>query len=252
MKTNKLLINLSNALLLSAGLVCISAGSAAAGPSENTSISQAKRSSEARARMSGQQEEQIDASATLRKSTELYQSIVKGPHGQVPESVLTKAQCIAVLPDVMTGAVMIGGTHGVGITSCRENNKWSAPAFVKLNAVSFGAQLGGKSSDIILFILDQQAKAALKKGNLVLGADVSVVAGTFDKSFDTSTYGAVAYTRAEGAFAGASLSGGNLSSDDSDTTAYYGKEVNYVSLLEGSVSTRQNDQIDRFTSLLPR
>ncbi len=250
MKTKKLSMTTCNAVLLFAAMLCLSASSAMAGPSNK--ISRDARRSEARARMSNQQENQIDAAATLRKATDAYEAMVKGTNGQVPESVLGKAQCIAVLPEVMTGAVIVGGTHGTGITSCKEHNKWSAPAFVKMNALSFGAQLGGKSSDIILFILNERGKAALKKGNLALGADASVVAGTFDKSFDTATYGAVAYTRTEGAFAGASLSGGSLKSDDQDTAAFYGKEVDYVSLLEGLVTTAQNDQIDRFTALLPK
>lgn len=244
---NKLPMKLSGAVLLSAGIFCFGASSVQAGPSANNTVP----NGEARARMSDK-EEQIDASATLRKSTELYEAIVKGAHERVPESVLAKAQCIAVLPDVMTGAVIIGGTHGVGVTSCKQNDKWSAPAFVRINSLSFGAQVGGKSSDIILFVVNEQGKAALKKGKFSLGADASVVAGTFDRSFDTSTYGAVAYTRTEGAFAGASLSEGTITSDDSDTTAFYGKEVNYVSLLEGRVATRQSEQVDRFTSLLPR
>jgi lipid-binding SYLF domain-containing protein len=151
----------------------------------------------------------------------------------------------------MTGAIVIGGTHGTGVATCKENGNWSAPAFVKMNSLSFGAQLGGKSSDVVLFILNTKAKTALKRGRLSLGADASVVAGTFDKSFDTSTHGAVAYNRAEGAFAGASLSGGTLASDDEDTEAFYGKEVDYISLLEGIVPTKQNDEVDRFRALLP-
>lgn len=249
MKTKKLFISLASALFLSAG---ISGNSVNTARAESTKEYQDMVGAETRARMGEQREDAIDAGATLQKSIGLYAAIVKGPHGQVPESILAKAQCVTVLPNVLTGAVFIGGTHGVGVTSCKQNNKWSEPAFVKLQSVSFGAQIGGKSSDIILFVLNEQAKAALKRGNFKLGVDASVVAGNFDKSFDASSYGVVAYNRTEGAFAGASITGGSLTSDDADTAAFYGKDVSYVSLLEGRVSTKQNDQTDKFTSLLPR
>jgi|GEM_PF-1449313 len=255
MRTKKVLLNISKTFLLPAAMFGLSVGGAMAEPSDmshQTQGSHDEKNAKMHDRMDERQKDQIDAAATLRKSTELYEAIVKGPHGQVPDGVLVKTQCVVVLPDVMTGAILVGGTHGVGITSCRENNVWSVPAFVRLNAVSFGAQLGGKSSDIVMFILTDKGKAALKRGNFSLGAEASIVAGTFDKSFDVSSHGAVAYIRTEGAFAGASLSGGTLASDDTNTAAFYGKDVNYVSLLDGHVATKQNDHIDKLISLLPR
>ena len=66
--------------------------------------------------------------------------MIKGTHGAVPASILAKARCIVVLPDLVTGAVVVGGTHGVGVASCKENNSWTPPAFVNMNAVSFGAR----------------------------------------------------------------------------------------------------------------
>jgi SH3 domain-containing YSC84-like protein 1 len=227
-----------SALLISVGISCLGSVMAVAETSESAKEEAAH--------------EKIDAGTTLRKSTEVYEGMIKGTHGQVPASVLAKARCIVVLPDLVTGAVVVGGTHGVGVASCKENNSWTTPAFVKMNAVSFGAQLGGKSSDVILFLVNEQAKNALKTGKFALGADASVAAGTFDKGFDTSNYGVVAYSRTAGAYAGASISGGNVTSDDEDTTAFYGEDMNYASLLGGRPMKKQNAQAEKFTALLPR
>jgi SH3 domain-containing YSC84-like protein 1 len=227
-----------SALLISAGISCVGSVMAVAETSQSAKEEAAH--------------EKIDAGATLRKSTEVYEGMIKGTHGQVPASVLEKARCIVVLPDLMTGAVVVGGTHGVGVASCKENNSWTTPAFVKMNAVSFGAQLGGKSSDVVLFLVNEQAKNALKKGKVALGADASVAAGTFDKGFDTSNYGVVAYSRTAGAYAGASISGGNVTSDDEDTTAFYGEGMNYASLLGGRPMKKHNAEAEKFTALLPR
>ncbi len=226
---------------------------ALAGTPEGPSYAQENHGQEQRARMKEEAaHEKIDAGATLRRSTEVYEGMTKGTHGQVPTSVLARAQCVVVLPDLMTGAVVVGGTHGVGVASCRENTGWTTPAFLKMNAVSFGAQLGGKSSDVVLFLVNEQAKNALKKGKLALGADASVAAGTFDKGFDTSNYGVVAYSRTAGAYAGASISGGSIASDDEDTTAFYGEGMDYASLLEGRPMKKQNAEAEKFRALLPR
>jgi lipid-binding SYLF domain-containing protein len=238
MKTKGFKMRALSALLISAGISCLGAGIAVAEASE-TAQEQAAH-------------EKIDASTTLRQSTEVYEGMIKGTHGHVPSSVLTRARCVVVLPDLVTGAVVVGGTHGVGVASCKESNGWTTPAFVKMNAVSFGAQLGGKSSDVVLFLVNEQAKNALKKGKFALGADASVAAGTFDKGFDTSNYGVVAYSRTAGAYAGASISGGTISSDDDDTTAFYGEGMNYASLLDGRAMKKQNAQANRFTAMLPR
>jgi SH3 domain-containing YSC84-like protein 1 len=196
--------------------------------------------------------DRLDAQATLQKATDLYTAIVKGKHGEVPESVLVKAQCIAVIPGVVTGALLIGGSHGVGVASCKENNTWSVPAFLKLSSISFGAQIGGKSTDLVLFMVNEKAKSALKAGNITLGTDVSVAGGTFDPGLDTSTKEVIAYNNTEGVFAGASISGGVISGDDTGTSAFYGKDLSFASVLAGNAATERNASADRFTALLPR
>lgn len=256
MRNERVSLKLATALLLLGGISCVSGSKAMAAPPQSKPAYGETRNEneEARARMKEEQaEERVDAKDTLQKATDLYMAIVKGPHGQVPESVLTKAQCIAVIPAVGTGALIIGGSHGVGVASCKENSAWSPPAFLKLNSISFGAQIGGKSSDLVLFMISDQARNALKAGKITLGSDVSVAAGTFDRALDTSKDGVIAYARTEGAFAGAALSGGNISSDDEDTAAFYGKDVKFASLMRGDAGAAQKNALaDRFTALLPR
>ena len=235
--------------LLFGSVILPGAGKAFGAPPDSQEI----KGQEIRARMSTEAAEVAsNARVTLQRSTDLYASIVKGRHGEVPESVLAKAECIAVIPDVITGAAIVGGSHGTGIASCKENNKWSQPAFLKLNSISFGAQVGGKSTDLVLFMVNQKAKNALKAGKITLGSDVSVTAGTFDRGLDPSTSGVIAYNRTEGAFAGASVSGGTLSGDDEYTAAIYGPGIKYSSLMEGVIKTAQNNQVDMFTKLLPK
>jgi lipid-binding SYLF domain-containing protein len=249
-KYRRLSMKLLVSMPLLVGSLCLTENIVMAGPSQGYGEAP---NADARASMKDDMTgDLIDAKATLQKAADLYTAIVKGTQGQVPESVLTKAQCIAVIPEVMTGAMIVGGSHGVGIASCKENNTWTPPAFLKLNSLSFGAQIGGKTSDLVLFMISEKTKEALKKGKFELGSDMGVTAGTFDRNLDTSKSGVIAYTRTKGAFAGASLSGGSITGDDDNTAAFYGTDVKFASLLGGNTRTEPNALADRFTELLPK
>lgn len=244
-------MKLAALILLLGGLLCLSVSKVMAAPPETAA--EYKHNEDMRASMKVERaSDQVDAEATLRKATDLYAAMVQGEHGQVPESVLSKARCVAVIPEVITGAVIVGGSHGVGVASCKENNIWSQPAFLRLSSISLGAQIGGKSSDLVLFMISEQAKTALKAGRIRLGADLSVAAGTFERGLDASTHQVIAYSRTQGAFAGASLSGGTMSGDDDTTAAFYGENIEFASLLAGDVRTEDNVSVERFTALLPQ
>ena len=186
----------------------------------------------------------------VNNSTTVYKNLLKGPHGSVPENVLSKAKCVVVVPSAITAAAVVGGTHGDGVSSCRlSDGKWSAPAFVDLNKASFGTQIGAKSSDLVLYLMSANSVDALKRGEIKLGADASVVAGKFERSTDANV-GVIAYQREEGAFIGASLSGGSISLDEETNQIYYGKSYTAKTLLEDKdVANKLN--ANAFTALLP-
>ena len=185
-------------------------------------------------------------------ASEVYQAVSKGSHGEVPSSVLKNARCIAVLPAVMTGAIIVGGTHGEGLVSCKNsNNVWSQPATIALNRASIGLQAGAKSTDLVLFFQSQEAETALKRGKLKFGADISAVAGDFDSRVDTSRAGVVAYTKTEGLFAGVSVSGGKITKDTMSLEECYGNGVDYVELLNGTVRPDNSDYSKKLIKLFP-
>jgi lipid-binding SYLF domain-containing protein len=211
----------------------------------------AQNQSAPRARM-GETNEQKSYHQMVDVSAEVYNSLSKGKHGEVPEAVLRKSRCIAVLPNVMTGAIVVGGTHGKGLASCRlDNNSWTQPVAISLNQGSIGLQAGAKSADLVLFFQNEQAVSSLKKGKLALGSDISAVAGNFDSNVDQSTAGVVVYTRTQGLFAGASVNGGILGKDQTNMTNYYGKKVDYLAMLEGRESPDASYYSQKLTKLYP-
>jgi SH3 domain-containing YSC84-like protein 1 len=185
-------------------------------------------------------------------ASELYAAITKGPHGEVPDSVLKNARCIAVLPEVLTGAFVIGGTHGSGLVSCKDNqNKWSHPAAITLSQGSVGLQAGAKSVDLVLFFQSKEAEQALKRGDFKLGADVSAVAGVYDSKANLPNAGVIVYTRSRGLYAGAAVNGSKIGKNQDELTSYYGRKVDYLAILEGRELPDTANYGQKLTQLFP-
>ncbi len=196
-------------------------------------------------------ETKLSAQETLRRSGEVYRTLGRDQAYTVPQSIISRANCVAVVPNVVTAAAVIGGSHGSGVASCKTAaGKWSQPLFVNMSGVSFGAQIGVKSSDYIIYFTDNKAMNALKNGRVQFGADTSVVAGSFEKSFELGNAGAVIFQHTSGAFVGASVMGGAITQDEEQNRAYYGKNVQTAALLNGTESISGTNS-ETFTTVLP-
>jgi lipid-binding SYLF domain-containing protein len=233
------------ALLMTVIILCHTTSMAEITKGEETSP-------ELRARM-GEMKENLEFRKIIDDSTEVYKALSKGKHGEVPTSVLNKSRCIAILPNVVTGALVFGATHGNGLATCRNSdNAWSQPAAISLNEGSIGLQAGAKSTDIVLFFQTDEAVKALRKGNFVLGSDVSAVAGEFGAGINNAKAGVVVYARTGGLFAGVSVNGSKISKEERNMKTYYGRDTDFAALLEGKESPDATGYSRNLTDLLPR
>jgi lipid-binding SYLF domain-containing protein len=108
---------------------------------------------------------------------------------------------------------------------------------------SFGFQAGVQSTDFVVLVMNERGGRALMKGKAKLGADASVAAGPFGRNAEASTNAAMnaemlSYSRAQGIFLGASLSGASLGPDSGANEKLYGKKVTATQIIEqGAVQT---------------
>src|SRR5512137_594266 len=83
----------------------------------------------------------------------------------IPQELLEKAECVIVIPSTMKVAVGIGGSYGRGAMVCRSGKSfdgaWGAPAMYTLEGGSFGLQLGGESTDVVLLVMNTRGVNAL-------------------------------------------------------------------------------------------
>ncbi|HSR53457.1 MAG TPA: lipid-binding SYLF domain-containing protein, partial [Acidobacteriota bacterium] len=108
----------------------------------------------------------------VENSGEVYQQLIEAPDQVLPERLLKDAECVAVIPALKKGAFIFGGKHGKGVVSCRnDSGTWSPLSFLTISGGSFGLQIGGQSSDVVLFIMSKKGARSLVRSEFTLGAD---------------------------------------------------------------------------------
>lgn len=192
-----------------------------------------------------QDKDDSNAAATkVDQASQIIQQMTSGNAG-IPDSVLTGAKCIAVIPHMIKGAFMVGGEHGSGLATCRTSSGWSAPAPFDISGGSIGWQIGGQSSDLVMMVMNQQGMDQLMSGHFKVGAGASVAAGPVGRSgsADAGWKAAIlTYARSKGAFAGVSVNGSGITQDKKLTKELYGNEVPFASILKGEAPTPSSAQ----------
>jgi len=180
----------------------------------------------------------------IENAGRVMQEILNAPDS-IPQSVLDKADCIAVLPSVKKFALGIGGSYGRGVMTCRGGKdfrgKWGAPTMMALEGASFGLQLGGEATDFVLLLMSSKSASSILASKVKLGGDASAAAGPVGRTASAETdvtmqAEVLTYSRARGAFAGVSLEGSTLRPDNDANKSLYGKKIDAKDIvLEGAV-----------------
>ncbi len=184
----------------------------------------------------------------IQTSSTVLSQIMSAPDRAIPDSIMSGAKCIAIIPSSLKGGFIFGANYGKGVATCRTPKGWSAPVFFKLTGGSFGFQAGGQASDLVLIIRTDDGMQHLLQSKFKLGADASAAAGPVGRDAQAMTdltlrAQVLTYSRSRGLFAGISLSGGVINQDQADTQAFYGKDWTYYSVLKGEVPAPQDAQV---------
>ncbi len=181
---------------------------------------------------------------------------------KVPPSLLDKAKCVILLPNVKKFGFGVGGSGGRGPMTCRAgkdfDGKWSAPAMYSIGGASVGLQVGGSSTDFILLVMGEKGVEAILQDKTKLGTDATAAAGPSGAtSASTSVGGAdvLTYAKAKGLFAGVSLDGATLHQDGDANQRLYGKAISAREIVRGNaVKTPAGGQplISLLNSKLPK
>ena len=175
----------------------------------------------------------------LTSAQAVMNEVMATPDKGIPEGILRGASCVTVIPAYKKGAFVVGAQYGQGVATCRTPNGWSAPVFVKLEGGSFGWQIGGQSTDLVLIAMNQNGLQDMLKNKVKLGADAAASAGPVGRNAQAGTDWKLnaeflTYSRSKGLFAGLDLDGTVLSQNQDDTRSEYGADLPFATILKGN------------------
>jgi lipid-binding SYLF domain-containing protein len=180
------------------------------------------------------------ASDRVQAAGDVLNEIESAPDSGIPQEILGKAECVAVVPSMLKGGFIVGAKYGRGLASCRTPKGWSAPAFFTVTGGSVGFQIGGQAVDLVMLIMNNEGMQHLLSNKFALGADASVAAGPVGRHAEGNTdwkmrAQVLTYSRARGIFAGISLNGAVVKQDKDSTREFYGHMVTFKAALTGEV-----------------
>ena len=185
------------------------------------------------------------------KSEAVFKSFKADPQMEWFKDNVSKAKGIFIVPRMIRGGFIIGGSGGSGalMAKHRKTGKWSYPAFYTMGSVSFGLQIGGEASEILLLVMTDKGMDAMLSNEFKLGGDVALAAGPVGAGAKAQTADILAYGKAKGAYVGMSLEGAVIAPRYKWNNTYYGKEVTLVDILINQIET--NPQADNLRAALP-
>jgi lipid-binding SYLF domain-containing protein len=162
----------------------------------------------------------------------LHQAMAISPDQSIPQGLLDRAQCAVIVPGVKHGAFIFGARYGKGYISCRNKTGvgWTAPGTIRMEGGSFGFQVGGSETDIVMLVMNQRGVDRLLTSQFTLGGAAEVAAGPLGRSANAQmdalmTAQILSWSVSRGVFAGVSLQGATLRQDVSDNRELYGRTL---------------------------
>lgn len=180
-------------------------------------------------------QDRVEAAKTV-----LDQIMGAGDRG-IPSNILEQATCVGVVPGLIKGAFVFGAQYGQGVVTCRTGHGWSGPVFIRMAGGSWGLQVGGQSTDLVLIAVNEHGFQDLLKSKFKIGGDAAASAGPLGRNAQAATdwkmnAELLTYSRSKGLFAGVDLDGTSVSQNQQDTEIYYGHPHGFDAILKGTIA----------------
>lgn len=192
-----------------------------------------------------------EAHLLVDNSTTTLQQFIADPNMKSIGGLARRAQGILIIPQMLRGGFVVGGTGGSGILLARnqETQTWKGPAFYTIGSVTFGLQIGAEASQVVMLIMTSKGLNSMLSSSFKLGAEVTIAAGPVGGGAKAATADILAYSRSKGAFGGFTVEGAVMQTKDGWNTSYFGEHVTPTEILitEG-VTNKHADDIKKILS----
>lgn len=194
----------------------------------------------------------------LLDAEQSIESLVNAEGHRIPEELLSRARAFVVFPNLLKAAMIAGARVGKGVVLVRspKTGKWNPPAFVKSRQASYGFQAGIQRAEVVLVVVTKKGLRELFKTQFNLGAGPELAIGPLGKKMDLNLQKILlkkdiyAYSSIKGLFAGFSLEGTVVNSDNKANREYYRQKVNNRILLSGHKAVKVPESARAFLQRL--
>jgi lipid-binding SYLF domain-containing protein len=144
-----------------------------------------------------------------------------------------RARGVLIVPTSVKAGFILGGSGGAGVLLARSprSGRWSYPAFYRMGSVTFGLQIGGEVSEMVLMVMTQRGINAFLSTEFKIGGDISVAVGPVGAGAKAQTADIIAFARTKGVYGGINIEGSAITINDSANSNYYGRPVSPVDIL---------------------
>ncbi|MCR6629541.1 MAG: lipid-binding SYLF domain-containing protein [Magnetospirillum sp.] len=170
-----------------------------------------------------------DQTMMVGKAQSVVERLRSDPHMESNiASLLGRARAVLIIPDLVKGGFILGAEYGTGVLLTRDGSgSWSGPAFYSVASGSVGLQIGVQDAEAMFLIMTEGGLRAVMDNRFKAGADAGVAVlhvGAGAEAATTLNAGAdiYAFSKAVGAYGGASLEGSAILPRHSWNAAYYG------------------------------
>lgn len=182
-----------------------------------------------------------DLQARIDAAKVVLDQVMAAQDRSIPMNILQQATCVGVVPGLVKGAFIFGAQYGQGVVTCRTGHGWSAPVFIRMAGGSWGLQIGGQSTDLILVAVNEHGFQDLLKSKFKIGGDAAASAGPIGRNTQAATdwkmnAELLTYSRSKGLFAGIDLDGTSVSQNREDTELFFGRDYTFEQILKGNVA----------------
>lgn len=181
--------------------------------------------------------DKVEAQQLVEKAKLTIESFLCDDKMEAFRGVFEKAKGVVIIPSLLEGAFVVGASGGSGVFLVRDSvtGTWSEPAFYTVGGASFGLQIGGQSSEVILLAMTDRGVRSLMATSAKLGADAGIAVGPVGMGAAAGTANLSAdilsFSRSKGLYGGIALDGAVVAVRDGLNKAYYGKEVTPIDIL---------------------
>ena len=197
----------------------------------------------------------------ISESIATLREMADEPDAKAMASLLREAKGVAIFPSVVKAGVLLGGKYGEGLVIERdpESGTWFGPSFVTMKGVSYGLQFGVQSTALVLVINNEEGMQSFRGSKkFTLGGDIGIAAGPIGRQAGASTdvelkSAIYSYSISKGFFAGLSLEGAIIETDDSANKLYWGKPMHPEEALDTRAKdSRMNPLLEELGKLMEK